>query len=228
MPPGGARAALLGLVDLLVESLTHLLSELVDLLVESLSHLLSVLVDLLRDGFLGVITRLGTSCTYALYVKDNHSLVASDFYVEQADNIFSLEGSPDDPEGRITLQDPKLDMSKMKDGKENIAFNISGYHGQIIVGPAQFYSQPKLMRLYQTGTLPLEILFWANCFVNTSLQAQKTESARLSMVGGIGVTAELNEVQVDETMSPDSLTRISTALDDLRHLGELDLKFNHN
>ena len=59
-----------------------------------------------RDGFLGVIMRLGTSCTYALYVKDNHSLVASDFYIEQADNGFSLEGSPEDPLGRITMQNP--------------------------------------------------------------------------------------------------------------------------
>ena len=181
-----------------------------------------------RDGFLGVMTRLGTSCPYALYVKDNHSLVASDFYVEQADNAFSLEGSPDDPPGRITLQNPKLHMGKLKDGKENLAFNIRGYHGQINFGPAQFYIEPRRMRLSQTGTLPLEMVLWANSFYNTALLVEKNEAARVWMAGGSGVAAEsLDNVQVDEILSPEVLSKLATALDDLRALGELDVRLNH-
>jgi hypothetical protein len=181
-----------------------------------------------RDGFLGILSRLGTSCTHALYVKDNHSLVASDFYIEQADNGFSLEGSPEDPPGRITLQTPKLHMSQLKEGKENVAFDIRGYHGQIHFGPAQFYIDPKLMRVTQTGTSPVEIMFWANSFYNTTLVVQKAEAARVWRIGGTGVAAEtLNDVTVEDTSSPDVLTKLVPALDDLRALGELDLRLNH-
>ena len=180
-----------------------------------------------RDGFLGILTRLGTSCLYALYVKDNHSLVASDFYVEQADNAFSLEGGPDDPPGRITLQEPKLHMSKLKNGKENVAFDIRGYHGQIVLGPVQVYLEPRQTRLLQTGTLPLEMVFWANSFFDTNLSAQKTEAARLWMAGCLGVSAELKDVPVDDTLPPEDMAKLVPALDDLRALGELDVRLNH-
>ena len=162
-------------------------------------------------------------------MKDNHSLVASDFYVEQADNAFSLEGNPDDPPGRITPQNPKLHMSKLKDGRDNVAFDIRVYHGQIAFGPAQFYIEPKVMRLSQVGTRPLEILFWASNFYDTTLAVQKTEAARLAMVGCIRVAGQtFADVNPDETPSPEVLAKLVPALDDLRALGELDLRLNHS
>ncbi len=182
-----------------------------------------------RDGFLGILSRLGTSCTFALYVKDNHSLVASDFYVEQADNGFSLEGSPDDPPGRITLSTPKLHMGQLKEGKENSAFDIRGYHGQIAFGPSQFYIDPKVMRVSQTGTLPLEFLLWANSFYGVTLELQKSESARVGIVGATGVASEsLSNVVVEDVLSPDALAKLVLAFDDFRRLGELDLRLNHS
>jgi hypothetical protein len=180
-----------------------------------------------RDGFLGIITRLGTSCTHALYVKDNHSLVASDFYIEQADHGYSLEGSPDDPPGRLTLQAPKMHMSVLKDNQVNIAFDIRGYHGQIAYGPAQFYIDPKVMPLVQTGARPLEMIVWGGSFYNTKLSVQKEETMRVSLVGCAGISDQLDGVQVEETLSPDTLARLATALDDLRLLGEMDLRVNH-
>ena len=180
-----------------------------------------------RDGFLGIITRLGTSCTFGLYVKDNHSLVGSDFYIEQADNAYSLEGSPDDPPGRITLSAPKLHIGTLKDPTQNMAFSIQGYHGQINYGPAQFYIEPLNMKLTQTGQRPLDILFWANSFYNTKLAVQKEDSAHIAMVGCTGTSSNLEGVQVEETLSPDTLSKLSIALDDLRELGELDMRLNH-
>ncbi|OPZ86633.1 MAG: Pectate lyase superfamily protein [bacterium ADurb.Bin429] len=180
-----------------------------------------------RDGFLGIITRLGTSCTHALYVKDNHSLVASDFYIEQADNGYSLEGSPDDPPGRLTLQAPKMQMSARKDGQPNVAFDIRGYHGQIAYGPAQFYIDPKVMPLLHAGAKPLEMIVWGGSFYNTKLSVQKDAAARISLVGCSGVSEQLDGVQVEETLTPDTLKKLAIALDDLRLLGEMDLRINH-
>ncbi len=177
-----------------------------------------------RDGFLGIITRLGTCCPYALYVKDNHSLVASDFYNEAVQNGYSFEGSPDDPPGRLTIQSAKM----QSDAKcERLAFNIKGYRGQIACGPAQFYcSANPPMKLQQTGAGPLDIVFWANSSYNTTLPQQK-ETAKIWSIGGIGVAGELARVKVDETVAPDTLDRISVALDDFRILGEWDLRLNH-
>lgn len=177
-----------------------------------------------RDGFLGIITRLGTSCPYALYLKDNHSLVASDFYNEQVNNAYSIEGSPDDPPGRITVQSPKM-QSGLK--KELMAFNINGYHGQICYGPAQFYCDDPPMKLQYTGKGPLDIVLWANSYYNTTLAQQLGDGARVSRIGCTGTSASLAAVPVEDTAEPDTLARLATALDDLRELGELDLRLNH-
>ena len=59
--------------------------------------------DKARDGLLGFQTRLATIVTHGLYLRDNHSIVMSDFYVEQADNGYLFEGAPDDPPGRATI-----------------------------------------------------------------------------------------------------------------------------
>ncbi len=174
-----------------------------------------------RDGFLGVITRLGTICTHALYVKDNHSLVASDFYIEQADNAYSLEGSPDDPPGRLTLQTPKLHLSPRKDAA-NVVFDIRGYHGQIAIGTIQFYIDPKLMPLNHAGATPLEMIVWGGSFYNTQLAVQQENTLRLATIGCTSTTTP-----VEDAFTPDTLNRLALALDDLRLLGEMDLRVNH-
>ena len=57
-----------------------------------------------RTGFLGFQTRLSTITTHGLYLRDNHSIVMSDFYIEQALDGYVLEGSPGLPRGRATMR----------------------------------------------------------------------------------------------------------------------------
>ena len=64
--------------------------------------------DKARDGLLGFQTRLATIVTHGLYLRHNHSIVMSDFYVEQADNGYLFEGAADDPPGRATLTGAKF------------------------------------------------------------------------------------------------------------------------
>lgn len=181
--------------------------------------------DKRRDGMIGILTRLGTSCTYALFVKDNHSLIASDFYIEQADNGYNFAGGADDPPGRITIQEPKMQMNVEK-GKDNLAFNIANYGGQLFVGPLQWYCDPPVMKLAQTGQRPLEIVFWANSFYSTKLDA-KTETAKIALIGCAAISAKLEGEQLDEQSTADTLRHLAVALDDLRLLGETDLRLNH-
>ena len=189
-----------------------------------------------RDGFLGVLTRLSTIVTCGLYLKDNHGIVASDFYVEQADNGYSLEGAADDPPGRVTIQIPKLDFAAPPDpraGRQSMAFDIRGYHGQAFFGPVQFYpyAQPVArFDLRHQGRQPLDFFLSSSCFYNAALEVQKEDGLRLFLVGNTvaGDRRLPGGFQADDRSGPDVLANLSAALDDLRKLGELDLRLNHS
>lgn len=182
--------------------------------------------DKRRTGFLGALSRLGTSCTYALYIKNNHSFVASDFFVEQADNGFSFGGSYADPPGRITIQGPKLHLKSSTSG--NLAFDINDYSGQIFVGPQQYYVEPETMLLRHKGHRPLDLVLFASCFYKTKLKVQKDDSSRLQMIGNTAVGGELLSTLAKDELSSGVLQSLAAALDDLRLLGELDLRLNHS
>jgi hypothetical protein len=188
-----------------------------------------------RDGFLGVLTRLGTISTHALYLKDNHSFVASDFYVEQADNGYWLEGSPEDPPGRVTIQSPKLDFTvpaKKDAGRENVAFDLRGYHGQAFFGPIQFYpyaSPLAKFQLHHQGRQPLDFFLSSSCFYNAMLELKKEDGLHLVLTGNtvVGDRMEPSGFRAEDSMAPSGLAALQDALDDLRTLGQLDLRLNH-
>lgn len=75
--------------------------------------------DKARGGFLGFQTRLATIVTHGLDLRDNHSIVMSDFYVEQADNGYFSEGGAGDPPGRATLTGAKFHSFTPQDPSKN-------------------------------------------------------------------------------------------------------------
>jgi hypothetical protein len=44
----------------------------------------------------------------------------------------------------------------------NTLLDIRGYHGQIAIGPYQFYQEPKRMRMKQEGNAPVDLLVWGS------------------------------------------------------------------
>ena len=181
-----------------------------------------------RDGFFGVLTRLGTSTTYPLIVRDNQNFVASDFYIEQADNGLSLRGAPDDPPGRVTFQGPKLHMSPLKGGGENVAMDIDNYGGQVFLGPEQFYVEPLAMKLRHQGDRSLDFFLLACSFYNTHLDSRQDAGLHLYLIGCQKVPPKEGEwLPQDPATTQDLLLKLTPALDDLRRLGEVDLKLNH-
>lgn len=172
-----------------------------------------------RDGLLGFETRLATVVTHGLYLRDSHSIVLSDFYMEQSDNGYRFEGAPGDPPGRATIQGAKLHFNVPRDHPDDaIALGIAGYNGQIFLGHNQFYIEPKQARVRQQGG-PVDIFLWAISFYDVKLDAQ-TQNARLFLIGSGGTTPP-------PATSSAGLAQLSHALDDLRRLGETDLKLNH-
>ena len=186
--------------------------------------------DKRRDGLLGFQTRLATVVTHGLYLKDNHSIVMSDFYVEQADNGCVFEGSPDDPPGRATIQGAKVHFTVAKnEPTKGTAMTIANYGGQIFFGHDQFYCEPTNVRIVQTGDRALDLFLLAICFYNTKPDITKTASAQVYLVGndGFRLPEQTTDYKADDKVDADSLAKIAAALDDLRRLGEADLKLNH-
>jgi hypothetical protein len=176
-----------------------------------------------RDGFTGALTHLGTIVTHALYLKDNQSFTASDFYVEQADNGYLFQGADDDPPGRVTLQCPKLQMP----GKDAVAYDIRNYGGQITCAPVQYYCEPDTMQLNQQGTRPVTIILAGCSFYGTRLAQNLTGAAHLATMADFSINSKLEGTPVDNHYTPETLQALAVALDDLRKLGELDVRLNH-
>lgn len=183
--------------------------------------------DKRRDGFIGALAHLGTICTHALYVKDNHSFVASDYYIEQTDNGFSCEGSADDPPGRVTLQCPKINLTVDPKAPAPIAIAINNYAGQIFMGSSQFYVEPKPMRFRHEGARPLEFFLWACSFYEETLEVKKADAATLHVIGISTIGSNLGGAPTQENASAPAIAKLAAALDDLRRLGEVDLQISH-
>ncbi|MHC4505686.1 MAG: glycosyl hydrolase family 28-related protein, partial [Planctomycetota bacterium] len=186
-----------------------------------------------RDGFLGFLTRLSTITRHGLYLKDNHSIVISDFYVEQADDGFVLEGSPDLPAGRATIQGPKVDFSSGKGDHEGTVLDIRNYGGQVFSGPNQFYASLPRVPIRHKGERKLELFLWGSCFYKTHLEVTKDPALTLYLLGnsGVDMTAKRKDLtpegRAEDNMARDELAPLAMALDDLRRLGEFDLRLTH-
>jgi hypothetical protein len=189
--------------------------------------------DKARDGLLGFQTRLATIVTHGLYLRDNHNIVMSDFYVEQADNGYLFEGAGDDPPGRATITGAKFHSFPSNDPAKNNLIDIRNYHGQIFIGPCQFYQDPRRMRIKQQGAGQVELLLLAGSWYGARPDPQLSPAATLLAVGNEFYGARLEgEPATDQSFFTDvptdaTLAKISRALDDLRRLGELDLRLNH-
>ncbi len=189
--------------------------------------------DKRRGGFMGFLTRLSTITRHGLYVRDNHSIVMSDYYIEQADNGFIFEGDAQLPPGRITLQGGKLQFNVPKDKpNEGTAMTLNHYHGTICFGPNQFYVDPPNVRIANTGSAGTELTVVASLFYKTVLDVVGDKTLKLHLIGNEGVddvTAE-GEVTYRDSNAADTESaaqQLTIALDHLRELGEWDLRLNH-
>jgi len=163
-----------------------------------------------RDGFLGFMVRLATVTAPTLHIRDNHSIVLSDFYVEQSDRDLVLEGNPGDPEGRVTIQGAKIHTFTQEPLVE-----IRDYAGRVMLGPDQFYIEPKEPRIVATGDRPLELILAGLFLYNVTPRFELAPSVRLTLIENQG----LANAGLDR---PEAVKAMADALDDLRRLGEVE------
>ena len=173
---------------------------------------------------LGFQTRLSTITKYGVYIKDNHSIIMSDFYVEQGEDGCYFEGSKDDPPGQITIQGPKVHFNIDKNSNNGTVLDIRNYGGKIFFGPNQFYAGLPRVPFQYKGQRPLELVLWGSFFYNTHLAASRAPSLKLLMLGNAGRNMK---TPVDDNVPDEKLADLAAGLDHLRRLGELDLRINH-
>ena len=180
-----------------------------------------------RGGLTGILSRFSGG-PYNVLVRDNQSLVVSDYYSESSGNILLCTGGPDDPPGRVTLQGAKLNLLDKLAGN---TVEANGYSGQIVIGPDQF-NGPPAGAVKLAGDRPLDVVLAGCSFYHALLRPQVTGAAHFYQLGDLAiavsdlVAAGGADLYAD-SLPPDKLPLLAGALDDLRRLGEADLRLDH-
>ena len=195
--------------------------------------------DPVRDGFMGFQTRLATIVAGGLYVRDNQSLVASDFYMEQSDSGYHLSGEAVLPAGRVTIQAPKLNLSE-KLATPPAVIAVDHYRGELVLGPVQFPCWPQAMGIQLTGTNTTALTLVASKFYESLPDWRLPPNGRMGLLGNTGagqydrISVSTNPVHrvnpasaLRDDVRPDELAAMGRGLEDLRRLGEIDLAIHH-
>jgi hypothetical protein len=165
------------------------------------------------SGIVGFLTRLATQAKPSLRVRDNRSLVMSDFYNEQSDQLFVFEGAPGQPKGAVTIQGPKLHTLS-----QTPLFDIRNYEGRIYYGQSQFYLEPKEPRFVSQGRRPVRLILAGNFWHNTKPRFELGPEVKLTLMA--------NRTVPDAGVDDEALQAMAAALDDLRRLGALDIELS--
>lgn len=173
-----------------------------------------------RDGFLGFMTRLTTLDIYPMIIRNNNSLVTSDYYTEQGDNGPVISGVAGNPSGRVTISGPKTSYTATT---STTFLSIDNYQGSIYYGANQFYLYPAPARIVHTGTRALDVVLMGASFYNNSLTFTTSGSALFYAFGNVGIGTG---VAPANNYTTQTLANASAAFDDLQRLGDLDLALN--
>ena len=171
--------------------------------------------------------RLATQSDPALWVKDNHSIVFSDFYIEQGEQFVLMEGNDTLPPGRVTVSGAKFEIL---DKAQKEIVSVKGYRGALAIGPHQFYPSGRFPVFEQTGGGPFDVLLWANAFYNTGVRMDSQGGGvRLHGWGNVYVGDPSSPKRTPDTikdtpLSHESAELMQSVIDDFRRLGAVEMK----
>ncbi len=161
-------------------------------------------------GLTGFLTRLTTRSRPALRVLGDQSLVMSDFYVEQSEQVVTFAGGPGESAGAVTIQMPKVHAVT-----EQPILDTRDYAGRIYLGQSQFYVGPLQTSFQSSGARPLRLILAGDFWYRIHPAFALARATKLTLLG--------NNAKPDSGVTPAAVAGISSALDDLRRLGAADL-----
>ena len=179
-----------------------------------------------RSGLIGFMTRLSTNTEYGINVKDNHSLVASDYYFEQAGFGVKVEGSSGTPPGRVSVSLPKVGFAR--DGKEDhVMLESDNYSGSICLGPSGL-ANDQTMGVVIKGSSPAWIGMLASAWYTAEMDVKSSSDAKVALIGNYFIPGKDGKRKntVADNYAQSDLLAIAGALDEYRRLGETDWILN--
>lgn len=177
-----------------------------------------------RDGFIGGMVRLATVTDPGLWVKDNQSIVMSDFYTESSQHFIRLEGDEQLPAGHVTIQGAKFELTN----PANNGVEVTNYRGELALGPYQYYVGNPLHHFIQQGAAPFAVTLWASTFYDAQPDFKLSPAGKQAVLGCFGVgTEQAKAYEIADVAEKEALPRLTRALGDLRRLGAVDLKLNY-
>jgi hypothetical protein len=192
-----------------------------------------------RQGFLGFQTRLTTIAQGVLYIRDNQNLVASELYAEQTDSGYHIQGDSKLPEGRITIQAPKLHLSE-RIKTHGPVIDVDNYKGEILLGPMQFPCYPHPAAIRVTGESNTTLTLIGSKFYETMPDWILGPNVKMIRLGikNYGPYDKINkkldritlvnpQSSVEDNATKEDLKILMHGINDLRRLGDLDLKINY-
>lgn len=168
-----------------------------------------------QEGIVGFLTRLATQSKPTLRVRDNRSVVMSDFYNEQSDQHLVFEGAPGQPDGTATIQGPKMNMFTQEP-----VFDIRNYAGRLYYGQSQFYTEPKEPRFVSSGTRPVRLTLAGHFWYGTKPRFELGPEVKLALLA--------NREVPDSGVDDEAMRAVAAALDDLRRLGQWDHRLSRS
>jgi uncharacterized repeat protein (TIGR02543 family) len=181
-----------------------------------------------RTGFMGVQTLAGT-----FLIEDNHSIVGSDCYMEQAKREYArLKGAAGLPAGRVTISSPRMHTWKARNVGWEDDFIIENYHGSLASVAAKLdnASEPNtIYRFKHTGSNPFNIVCMANAYKDAGPSFDVGSGVERSVIGNwvYSTSPSGNFYAIPDVTHANSMLHASQALDHFRELGEHDLVVNY-
>ncbi len=178
-----------------------------------------------RGGFVGALTKFSSDEDPCILVKDSHSFVVSDLYMEGTRRNVTLSGNDGDAPGRVTIQGAKY--SRGGNWSVNPAAETDNYHGELNI---IMDSMCDTSHFVLKGSNPTSVLLLGD-YVDPNSAIQKDSNAQFLCLGNEGTKDKTINFdcppELKDTDFSVAAPQAARAFDDLRKLGETDLKLNH-
>jgi hypothetical protein len=181
-----------------------------------------------RTGITAVQFALLEICDPCIWIKDNNSLVMTDFYNEQSTSLFRFEGNGSNMRGRISISCVKI---------ENIPPRVlRGYKGEITLGTPQYYTysftgKNFISKWDNDAECDVDYLELGSYYFRHWLTWNESPGFRARFMGiSGGLLSKVSEEPLREladSKDKHAIEQASRYLDDMRRVGLLDLELNH-
>ena len=152
----------------------------------------------------------------------------SDIYMESTPSNIYLSGNPGDPAGHVTFEGAKFQRGGDW-GVKNPAATIDNYHGELNIVFDQMCDATQ--RFVVNGNNPMSLLLLGDYFTDSLCSLQSGPNAKIHCLANEGYKARTINFDCPPSLKDTDVTKAAPqaagAFDDLRKLGEIDLKFNH-